>query len=727
MPTSTPLSGDHIQRLQDALLDAYDFDGLRRMVRTQLDEDLERIVAVPGRTLTDIVYDLIRHYAAEAGVLRLLSAARAENPTNPRLAEVAAEFAGIEFDPLPLPGAETNEPVVFDQRGQQVEAQINVAGDYITVEPPVRLPSGRRLLAGAAVLAALGLAGGLLWFLWPQLTDWWTGPACAGTPLCAVVAELAGPDPVQARYLTTGIANRISHLLDKVEPGQAVVAKAARVDSSDAAKCLGAAEDALLVVWGSIKPQEDKLTVSFELVDLLGVGESHDLRTLRAQPLDYDPVSDVCVDCIEITADELSARTAIVAYAASGLLHYGDQPEQAYRDFMAALYCAGEEVDPNLLKRLEPDCTQHERLDNWNPALLHYYAGKSAVLSGDYETGIRLLQEAAGEKDLDPAAPIGIGAAYQAWTDNEKAPEAIAAFDQAIERALSLESAPIDDDNWAPLYHDLGLGYELQKDWIKAAESYRKAVESFRSTTHGAKFDCRYQPGPYVSLIRLGYALEQNGDVDGAEERFAEALQLDAGAPWAYLELANLAWRGRQDRKAAEDWLTQAERVAPDNLSVQLLHADLCADWGDRDCAQRVYGSALALRPDSGWLNVKMGDFYRPTKPVQPGQSWQQAGERYRRAEELRPRDPWVHWRLAYVLFHQGQFQDAIEHYETSIALTYDDSAPADLYCSLAAAQACAGMADEAQASREECERRGGEVKAVSCPPSASSPPTLPP
>ena len=61
-----------------------------------------------------LVYDLIRHYAAASGIQQMLAAARADNPDNRQLAEVAAEFAGIEFEPLPLP--ELGAPAYFPSR-----------------------------------------------------------------------------------------------------------------------------------------------------------------------------------------------------------------------------------------------------------------------------------------------------------------------------------------------------------------------------------------------------------------------------------------------------------------------------------------------------------------------------------------------------------------------------------------------------------------------------------
>ena len=453
-----------------------------------------------------------------------------------------------------------------------------------------------------------------------------------------------------------------------------------------------------MAVWGRILQEADKLRVHFELSNMLGIGESHGLRTLRAEPLLYDPIAGrvVCANCFDIAAGEVGQRVAIVAHAAAGLLHYADQPEQAYADFMAALYCAGEELDPKLLAILQPACMEHGRPAGWNPALLRYYAGKAAVLSGNYGAGIALLQAAAAGNEYDPAAPLGIGAAYQEWIGDAQAPEAAAAFTNAVRRVETLLPDMPNDAGRASLYHDLGLIYELQGDWSAAGDNYAKAVDLF-----GAE-----QPPAYASLIRLGSVLAQNGDAAGAAGRFKQALALDKAAPWAYLGLAGLAWTAQHDRAGAEDWLRQAEQVAPDAAYVQIQRAELCSAWEDMACAEQAYQAALTSRPNSGWLHGRAGDLYRPTSPVRAGQSWDKAAEQYTWAVEFRPQDPWAHERLAYVLFNQGHAADAVAHYTQAINLAHGDSAPARLYCSLALAQQHAGLAAESQASQTECTKR---------------------
>lgn len=142
------------------------------------------------------------------------------------------------------------------------------------------------------------------------------------------------------------------------------------------------------------------------------------------------PGAVICANCMDITEGALGQRIAIVAHAAAGLLHYAEQPEQAYADFMAALDCAGEVVDPDLLAMLAAGVhrkPEHPAESESGP--LHYYAGKVAVLTGDYPTGIELSCRPPPPKtSMTRRRRLEFGAAYQEWTGDKKAPEAVAVF-----------------------------------------------------------------------------------------------------------------------------------------------------------------------------------------------------------------------------------------------------------------------------------------------------------
>jgi len=106
---------DQIVRLQNALLAAYDYNSLRQMVWLRLNEDLAQVTPVLGANLRDTTYDLIRYYAAQpGGFQKLTQAAHQDSPADRELAELAADFAEIEFDvlPVPKPGARLRNWVI---------------------------------------------------------------------------------------------------------------------------------------------------------------------------------------------------------------------------------------------------------------------------------------------------------------------------------------------------------------------------------------------------------------------------------------------------------------------------------------------------------------------------------------------------------------------------------------------------------------------------------------
>lgn len=113
MADPIPLTDGDIERLAKALLDAFTEDDLRRMVRLRLGEDLTHIVAVPGRTLTEITYDLVCWYGAQAKIPELAAAAYQENLKNQPLAALADEFKYVNFKPRPLPPRRQPPPARF--------------------------------------------------------------------------------------------------------------------------------------------------------------------------------------------------------------------------------------------------------------------------------------------------------------------------------------------------------------------------------------------------------------------------------------------------------------------------------------------------------------------------------------------------------------------------------------------------------------------------------------
>jgi len=516
---------------------------------------------------------------------------------------------------------------------------------------------------------------------------------CQPTRICIVVANISPETNEIARDITKAIYAEIDSALEKLDPPQPIVLATSSVTSSYEAEQLALQKGAILVIWGTIIESFNELTIQFEVVDRLGIGESADIRVERVEPILYAPVHhrEKCTDCLS----GVIQRAKIVAYTAVGLTEYVQgRPEQARSNFLAALYCAGEEIDIaliNMFPSLKSDCANSVKQPDWTPDLLYYYLGKSLILQGDYEPGIVYLQKAADFNVDDPAALISISDAYQGWLDKPGALLVTQNLNKAEERIQkSIETSPPIIMRGS-LQYDWGVIRELQNDTADAQQHYEAAARLFDAG----------KVSTYASLVSLGRMQRVAGDYDAAQQTLEKASQLVPTSPWAYLELAR---RYENDREQAEKMLDQAEQARPNEAYVYIVRAELCSErWQDYDCAENAYNQALNLRPQSGWLHSRIGDFYLPTNPVVQGQSWELAEDHYTQAVELRPKDPWVHERLAYVLFHLERFAEAVAQYEQAIRLAYQGDVPGRLYCNLEMAQRELGLLPEADKNRELC------------------------
>lgn len=565
------------------------------------------------------------------------------------------------------------------------------------------------------VLFAL-LARGV-WVFSPIVSNLWAqnAPRCPPDRVCVLMTNIFPDDSEITRQLTRQITQEISAVMEKTAASRYTIRSGPAVMDAQAAMQRARQEDDLLVVWGEAQEPFNKLLVQFALIDLLGVGESRTARVYRAEPILYNPVDQKveCDNCMEVgISDDVKRSARIVAYTAAGLVDYVQgQPEQARFAFMAALYCAGEEVEATAIDLLQPDCPQPAGLSDWNPGLLYYYLGKALVLQGDYERGIAYLEQAAEHNPHDPAAWIGIGSAYQSWLVQLDAPVAVAALAEAQTRAEKLlEDLP--PSEWAAIYYDIGLIRELLGDTAGAQQYYTEAVKRFGKADVSA----------YVALVSLARVQRAGGALasgalaaealSAATQSAEQARDLDLSAPWAYLELAFLTQHGKEINKKeiAEQLLEQAARVAPNQAYNFITKAELCEQWWrvakqeqDFQCAADAYAEALDIRPNSGWLHSRVGEFYLPTNPVLPGQSWVLAQEHYQEALRLRPNDPWAHERLAYVLYNKTDYAGAAKHYTSAIDLVYAETEAAALYCSLGRAQERGALLDAAKQAYQRC------------------------
>ena len=97
------LNGKQVEQVCAVLIDAFSLDDLRQLVRFELDQRLDVIVAT-DRPLNQVVFDLVDWADANDLLVRLLAAAAAQRPDHQRLAQLAGELAAQQ----PGTGAEAS-------------------------------------------------------------------------------------------------------------------------------------------------------------------------------------------------------------------------------------------------------------------------------------------------------------------------------------------------------------------------------------------------------------------------------------------------------------------------------------------------------------------------------------------------------------------------------------------------------------------------------------------
>ncbi|MBK8045957.1 MAG: toll/interleukin-1 receptor domain-containing protein [Anaerolineales bacterium] len=102
------LTGKHLKRIQLAIMDGYSQESLRRMVRIQMDVNLQHVAG--GANFADVVWNLIEWAEAQNRLQELIDGAYAENPNNAELKALHAEAQGW-FAPPPKPEASKSEPI----------------------------------------------------------------------------------------------------------------------------------------------------------------------------------------------------------------------------------------------------------------------------------------------------------------------------------------------------------------------------------------------------------------------------------------------------------------------------------------------------------------------------------------------------------------------------------------------------------------------------------------
>ena len=237
---------------------------------------------------------------------------------------------------------------------------------------------------------------------------------------------------------------------------------------------------------------------------------------------------------------------------------------------------------------------------------------------------------------------------------------------EAIQRALVLEQqshyseavaawkdvVKLQPDN-AKAYAHLGLIEARQEDYPEAIASYRKAQALARAQKTTI---------PQLNL-NLGLALFKSGNFHDAGALFEAELKQHPNSTDAHklTILTGMSYYGARQYGAAIPYLREAVATDPRNLSL-LLILEHCYLWVKQlDQVVDVYKQILMIDPDSVEADMIAGEAL-DEKGDHAG-----AIEQFRAAVQANPKEPNVHFGLAYLLYTQKRYNEAIMEFQREL------------------------------------------------------------
>ena len=198
-------------------------------------------------------------------------------------------------------------------------------------------------------------------------------------------------------------------------------------------------------------------------------------------------------------------------------------------------------------------------------------------------------------------------------------------------------------------YAHLGLLEARQQHYAEAIASYRKALT--------------LEPAMPQLRLNLGLALFKTGQFKGAAAIFEEELRQHPKGPETVrlTMLAGMSHYGAREFGAAASYLKEAADADPKNLEL-LMDLAHCYLWTKQlDATIDVYRRILLIDPDSAEADMIAGEAL-DAKGDNAG-----AVRQFQAAEKANPNEPNVHFGLAYLLWVQKRFDEAIPEFEAEL------------------------------------------------------------
>jgi tetratricopeptide (TPR) repeat protein len=200
-------------------------------------------------------------------------------------------------------------------------------------------------------------------------------------------------------------------------------------------------------------------------------------------------------------------------------------------------------------------------------------------------------------------------------------------------------------------YAHLGFLEAHQQHYAKAVPLYRKALA--------------LNPAMPGLRLNLGLALFKAGELKQAIQIF-EPLRKSEPPSSAEAQrlttLIGLAHYGLEEYAAAIPYLKEATASDPQNLPFRLVLAHSCLASKQFQCVLDVYHEILTLNAESAEADMLAGE------ALDEMNDHVGATQQFRAAVKANPKEPNVHFGLGYLLWAQGQYQEAAQEFQSELA-----------------------------------------------------------
>ena len=305
--------------------------------------------------------------------------------------------------------------------------------------------------------------------------------------------------------------------------------------------------------------------------------------------------------------------------------------------------------------------------------------GNEYQLKGLHDAGIADYNKAL---ELNPKDP-------KIWTARGSAKSRKKLFDEAI---ADLEEALKLDPKYAPAYNNRGWAKRSKGRHVEAIADFTRAVEldpklevawgNRALSKHDlGRYDeaiadheqcIKLNPGDFKNYVNRGVSRQAKGLVDEAIADFTKAIALE---PKDWLAWMNRGYSksemGRLDEGIAD--MTKAIELAPEEKDSYINRGVAYSKKGLEDLAIADHAKVIALDPKEplGYYNralalEKLGRFDEARTDFEKALAVAQPGWRFWSATQglLAHMESRRAFRVAYTLYHQGKFREAIEKYK---------------------------------------------------------------